>query len=122
MRSYELMYILDPGLDEDASGALLGRVIDGGDDSTFPTPLAWLDDQTLVVFTSDNGPWLAVKERGGSAGALPEGECSNDAQARALRHLKSPAGLQEAQSADGKPKLRAIQSMLGQIQSQIKAA
>ena len=26
MRSYELMYILDPGLDEDASGALLGRV------------------------------------------------------------------------------------------------
>ncbi len=26
MRSYELMYILDPSLDEDASGALLGRI------------------------------------------------------------------------------------------------
>lgn len=33
----------------DRAGALLGRVIDGGDDSTFPAPLAWLDDQTLVV-------------------------------------------------------------------------
>ena len=28
MRSYELMYILDPSLDEDASGALMGKIED----------------------------------------------------------------------------------------------
>ncbi len=28
MRSYELMYILDPNLDEDASGALMGKIED----------------------------------------------------------------------------------------------
>ena len=28
MRSYELMYILDPNLDEDASGALMGKIDD----------------------------------------------------------------------------------------------
>lgn len=28
MRSYELMYILDPSLDEDASGALVGKIED----------------------------------------------------------------------------------------------
>jgi arylsulfatase A-like enzyme len=29
-----------------------------------------LDTRTLVVFTSDNGPWATKKERGGSAGLL----------------------------------------------------
>jgi arylsulfatase A len=29
-----------------------------------------LDRQTLVVFTSDNGPWAVYKEQGGSAGLL----------------------------------------------------
>jgi len=33
-----------------------------------------LDSKTLVVFTSDNGPWLAYKEQGGSAGLLKEGK------------------------------------------------
>lgn len=33
-----------------------------------------LDEQTLVVFTSDNGPWLARGEDGGSAGPLREGK------------------------------------------------
>jgi arylsulfatase A-like enzyme len=33
-----------------------------------------LDEQTLVVFTSDNGPWLVMKLRGGSAGPLREGK------------------------------------------------
>ena len=31
-------------------------------------------DNTLVVFSSDNGPWLAMKQFGGSAGILREGK------------------------------------------------
>jgi arylsulfatase A-like enzyme len=31
-------------------------------------------DQTLVVFSSDNGPWLVMRELGGSAGNLREGK------------------------------------------------
>ncbi len=33
-----------------------------------------IDDQTLVIFTSDNGPWLNYGEHAGSAGALREGK------------------------------------------------
>jgi arylsulfatase A-like enzyme len=33
-----------------------------------------LDKQTLVVFTSDNGPWLSYGEHAGSAGPLREGK------------------------------------------------
>jgi arylsulfatase A len=33
-----------------------------------------LADRTLVVFTSDNGPWLIFKEHGGSAGLLKGGK------------------------------------------------
>ena len=33
-----------------------------------------LADDTLVFFTSDNGPWLQMKERGGSAGRLRAGK------------------------------------------------
>ncbi len=35
-----------------------------------------LDKNTLVVFTSDNGPWLLMREFGGSAGLLYEGKGS----------------------------------------------
>ena len=35
-----------------------------------------LAESTLVVFTSDNGPWLVMNERGGSAGLLREGKGS----------------------------------------------
>ena len=35
-----------------------------------------IDQNTLVVFTSDNGPWLAKKERGGSALPLRGGKFS----------------------------------------------
>lgn len=31
-------------------------------------------DHTLVVFSSDNGPWLVMREHGGSAGPLREGK------------------------------------------------
>jgi arylsulfatase A-like enzyme len=33
-----------------------------------------LDDQTLVLFTSDNGPWLSYGNHAGSAGQLREGK------------------------------------------------
>lgn len=33
-----------------------------------------LDKNTLVVFTSDNGPWLLFEEQGGSAGLLHQGK------------------------------------------------
>jgi len=33
-----------------------------------------LDDNTLVVFTSDNGPWLIYQDQGGSAGLLTGGK------------------------------------------------
>ncbi len=35
-----------------------------------------LDKSTIVVFTSDNGPWLIMNEQGGSAGLLREGKGS----------------------------------------------
>jgi arylsulfatase A-like enzyme len=35
-----------------------------------------LDDNTLVWFTSDNGPWLIFDQHGGSAGLLREGKGS----------------------------------------------
>jgi arylsulfatase A len=37
---------------------------------------ASLDKNTLVIFTSDNGPWLTQGERGGSAGPLRDGKTS----------------------------------------------
>ncbi|MCA9219018.1 MAG: sulfatase [Planctomycetales bacterium] len=35
-----------------------------------------LDEQTLVFFTSDNGPWLIFDQQGGSAGLLRDGKGS----------------------------------------------
>ncbi len=37
---------------------------------------AGLDKNTLVVFTSDNGPWLLMNQEGGSAGLLRNGKGS----------------------------------------------
>ncbi len=36
-----------------------------------------LADETLVIFTTDNGPWLPFAERGGSAGLLAGGKGGN---------------------------------------------
>jgi len=33
-----------------------------------------LDESTLVIFTSDNGPWLSYGNHAGSAGPLREGK------------------------------------------------
>lgn len=35
-----------------------------------------LDKNTIVVFTSDNGPWLIMNDQGGSAGLLKDGKGS----------------------------------------------
>ena len=35
-----------------------------------------LDDKTLVIFTSDNGPWLSYGDHAGSAGPLREGKAT----------------------------------------------
>lgn len=35
---------------------------------------AGVDDNTVVFFTSDNGPWISQKQRGGSAGPFFEGK------------------------------------------------
>ncbi len=35
-----------------------------------------LDKKTLVIFTSDNGPWLSKKKNGGSSGPLRDGKFS----------------------------------------------
>lgn len=35
-----------------------------------------LDEKTLVVFTSDNGPWLSKKEKAGTSGPLRDGKFS----------------------------------------------
>jgi len=35
-----------------------------------------LDDNTMVIFTSDNGPWLLFGDHGGSAGPLREGKAT----------------------------------------------
>lgn len=36
-----------------------------------------LDRNTMVIFTSDNGPWLSYRTEGGSAGPLREGKASH---------------------------------------------
>ncbi len=47
----------------------VGRILDTLDDLN-------LAERTLVVFTSDNGPWLVFNEHGGSAGLLRGGKGS----------------------------------------------
>ena len=61
-----------------SAGGLYGDTVEEIDHSTgrILDALADLkiDDRTLVVFTSDNGPWLAKGEHGGSAGPLRGGK------------------------------------------------
>lgn len=57
-----------------------------------------------------------------TAGAMPKGDCTADAQARALRLLRSPKGAEEARSPEAKPKLQDIQTMLASLSQQASAA
>jgi arylsulfatase A len=61
-----------------SAGGMYGDVIEEIDASTGrildALKAAGLDRRTLVVFTSDNGPWLPFGAHGGSAGPLREGK------------------------------------------------
>ena len=61
-----------------SAGGIYGDVIEEIDSSTGrildALRAAGLERRTLVVFTSDNGPWLAFGAHGGSAGPLREGK------------------------------------------------
>jgi hypothetical protein len=79
-------------------------------------------DQTKILNMVESGDRPALDKASGllrlaTGGALPIGNCSADAQARALRHLKSAVGLSEAQQDEGRGKLKDIQSMQQQLTS-----
>jgi arylsulfatase A-like enzyme len=61
-----------------SAGGIYGDVVEEIDWSTGRVldalRTAGIDRRTLVVFTSDNGPWLPYKTHGGSAGPLREGK------------------------------------------------
>jgi arylsulfatase len=61
-----------------SAGGLYGDVIEELDDSVGRILEALkkhnLDEKTLIVFSSDNGPWLIKKEHGGTAGPLRNGK------------------------------------------------
>ena len=61
-----------------SAGGIYGDVVEEIDWSTGRVldalRAAGIDRRTLVVFTSDNGPWLPFKTHGGSAGPLREGK------------------------------------------------
>src|SRR5882724_2815521 len=61
-----------------SSAGIYGDVIEEIDWSTGQVldalRTAGIDRQTLVVFTSDNGPWLPFETHGGSAGPLRDGK------------------------------------------------
>lgn len=60
------------------SGGLYGDVVEELDWSTGQVldalRAAGIDQRTLVMFTSDNGPWLPFRTHGGSSGPLKEGK------------------------------------------------
>lgn len=61
-----------------SSGGIYGDVIEEIDWSTGQVldglRAAGVEQRTLVIFTSDNGPWLPFRSHGGSAGPLKEGK------------------------------------------------
>lgn len=69
---------VSPEFEGRSKGGLYGDVIEELDWSTgqLMDKLSELNllENTLVVFSSDNGPWLAMGEHGGSAGLLREGK------------------------------------------------
>ena len=79
-------------------------------------------DDTKILNAVEAGPRPALDKAEGllklaTAGALPAGQCRTDAQARALRQIKSEMGLKEAQAPEARPKLMNIQTMLQKLAS-----
>ena len=52
-----------------------------------------IDDNTLVVFTSENGPWLSQKLHGGSAGPFFEGNPAGIIPPDSYRVVHSPVNV-----------------------------
>lgn len=73
------LWVSDPFLDSSGAG-LYGDVIEEVDASTgrILDRLAelGLDENTILVFTSDNGPWLLMGDHGGTKGAFREGKAT----------------------------------------------
>jgi len=71
------LFASDEFLDTSKRG-LYGDVVEELDDSVGQIldqlRKTGLDENTLVIFTSDNGPWLSQYEKGGSAGLLRAGK------------------------------------------------
>lgn len=65
------------------------------------TERGWLDN-TLVVFSSDNGPWHVMRDHGGSAGELREGKMFTfDGGMRVPTVAMWPQGIKAGQSYSG---------------------
>jgi hypothetical protein len=86
-----------------------------------------LIDESKILNAIEGGAQPVLDRAAGlmrlaTAGAMPQGDCTADAQARALRLLRSPQGAQEAQAPDAKSKLMDIQTMLASLSQQQPAA
>jgi len=72
---------VSPEFDGKSANGLYGDVIEEIDFNTGRVLDALkanrVDDSTLVIFTSDNGPWLSKGDHGGSAKPLRDGKGSN---------------------------------------------
>lgn len=73
------LWVSDPFLDASGAG-LYGDVIEEVDASTgriiAELEALSLDDNTIIVFTSDNGPWLVMGDHGGTRGDFREGKAT----------------------------------------------
>ncbi len=59
-------------------------------------------DNTLIIFSSDNGPWHVMRDHGGSAGGLREGKMFTfDGGMRVPTIARWPAGIKAGQVYDG---------------------
>ncbi|AMV38541.1 sulfatase [Planctomyces sp. SH-PL62] len=92
---------------DDAVGAILSTLRAEG-----------LDERTLVVFTSDNGPWLSYGDHGGSAGPLREGKGTSYEGGVRVPFVarwpgKVPAGLVQRQPAATIDLLPTFAAMIG---------
>ncbi len=57
-------------------------------------------DNTLIVFSSDNGPWLAMRDHGGSAGHLRHGKTTSFEGGQKVPTIAHwPAGIKTAQES-----------------------
>jgi hypothetical protein len=77
-----------------SEGGIYGDVIEEMDHSTGEIRRLLeeleLDGNTLVVFTSDNGPWLSYGDHGGSSGQLRAGKGTTWEAGRAADRAKDP--------------------------------